>query len=133
MHRSSYRTARSAGALTFAALLLIVATCLPHAHAGLDEGAFDISQPASPDSVAWAWSPDSTSDGDGVEYIASLASFQHAGSANPSVTTTADYRPGVSHQTLQQFVAWIIATNTNVTSASQLTIVKRVVTTVTLP
>jgi hypothetical protein len=133
MNLPSYRTARSTGMIALTTLLLLVVTCFQQAHAGLDEGSFDLSQPASLDPVAWAWSPNSTSDGDGVEFVASLSAFQHAGAVNPSVTTTADYRPGTSHQTLQDFVNWIIANNPNVLHAGQLTIVKRVVTTVTLP
>lgn len=133
MHASSYRCARRTPLPYAIALLLIAATCLPVAHAALDEGTFDFSQPGSTETVGWAWSPDSTSDGDGVEYRAYLASFEHAGPSNPSVTTTVAYQSGVSHQSLQAFVAWIVANNAHVASSSDLTIVKYVATTVTLP
>lgn len=133
MSKSSPRCAPRVGRTLFAALLLAVAACFQFASAGLDEGAFDLSQSPLAPPEAWAWSPDSTSDGDGVMFVAYLSTFQHAGLANPSVTTTASYRLGVGHQTLQGFISWVVANNANVLSSADLMIVKHVVTTVTLP
>jgi hypothetical protein len=133
MQDSGSRSVRFAGRYTFIALLLIFSACFQFADAGLDEGSFDLSQPTFPDTVAWAWATDSTSDGDGTEYIAYLGAFRHAGPADPSVSTTASFRPGVLHQDLASFVAWIVASNPHVASSAELTIVKRVVTTITLP
>ena len=133
MHQSGYRSARGMSRYVLLALLLVFSMTFQFDFGGLDRGTFDLMQSVSPDPQAWAWVPDSTSDGDGVEYIAYLAGYQHAGPAAPSVTTTANFLPGTGHQDLQGFVAWIVSTQPHVQSASELTIVKRVVTTVSLP
>lgn len=133
MFVSGYRYVRSAGSLLFTALLLVFCMTCQFAFGGLDRGTFDLMQSSSTDAVGWAWAPDSTSDGDGVEYIATLAGYQHAGASAPSVATTVVHRPGTQHADLQAFVTWIVSNHAHVQSAADLTLVKRVVTTVPLP
>ena len=133
MHASRYPYARSAGRYVLLALLLVVGMTAQFAFGGLDRGTFDFMQSASPDPLAWAWVPDSTSDGAGVEYLAYLPGFQHAGPGAPSVTTTVNFQAGGGHEDLEDFLAWIVANHAHVQSAAELTIVRRDVTLISLP
>ena len=129
--RSPY--ARRVGGLFSMALILALAASLQIADAGLDRGTFDFLQAGQAEPTAWAWSPDSTSDGDGVHYVAYLGSYEHSGPAHPVTTTTITYQPGLGHGSLQAFVDWIVATYPNVTSSAELTVVRHDVTTVSVP
>lgn len=111
------------------ALLVVLAVPIPSANAGLDRGWFDLFQYEDPPQ-AWIWVPDSTSDGSGVEYLAFTASYDHAGPSHPQIQETITFQSGEGFASLQAFVDHIVATVPYVGSSADLTIHKRVVTTV---
>ena len=94
------------------------------AAAGLDRGTFEVLQTVSLP-TAWVWVEDDTIDGTGVEYWAVHSTFVHPGPNDPSVSMTFEHKNGVNHTSLNQFVNWIIANNSHVSSAADLEISRR--------
>ena len=96
---------------------------------GFDKGMFDVWASISPTPkvpTAWVWVVDSTVDGDGVEYWAYHLDYVHPG-ADEDAQLTFSYSDDSEPADLDEFVNWILANNSHVGGASELTLTKNVV------
>ena len=94
---------------------------------GLDRGSFEVWASISPSPTiptAWVWVVDDTADGSGVEYWAYHPDYVHPGADEDAMLTFSHH--DVDHDTVEDFVDWIVANNSH-TTASKLTLVKNVV------
>ena len=117
---------------TFSAFVLLTCLALPVALSGHDQGLFEVSQPGNTDPVAWVWCDDSTDDGDGVEYVAMLSSYEHCNASNTSQESTVDRVSSTGFSSPEDFADWLVSNYSHVGSRTDLTIHKRVVTPVVL-
>jgi len=131
MSKPGYRCVRSFPSLLVLALICCAFALSPQAQAETREtGHFDLSIPGESYPSAWSWVENSTSDGDGTEYVAYLATHPVGGASNPNIDTNATYVAGGSHTGVQAFADWIVANNSHVDNTAALTVVQRVVTAV---
>ena len=112
--------------------LLVAGGDRPADAGGLDMGWFEFFAAGETDQVAWIWVEDSTSDGDGTEYIAFLSSYDPPGANNTSYETTTDYGGTANFPNVSAFVDWIVTNHAHVSSSADLTVYKRVVSTVNI-
>ena len=94
---------------------------------GLDKGTFDWIKLGAALPTAWVWVEDDTIDGNGVEYWAFHATFEHPSMANDEVNAQINFNHSVNHLSLQEFLSWIEQTYPHVQSQSELAIHKKTV------
>jgi len=90
----------------------------------VDTGWTELSCNQATNPSGWIWAVDDTRDGDGVEYWILHTSFPFPGPTNNGVEIQFNYISGFIPTDLASAKAWIVANNSHVQSAAELTVHK---------